>query len=409
MATAIRGYIAAHEILKTPGFFTAAIQADNENPFEMSFMNGNASVERSIEEGQQQQQDHKSFMRAMNDDYASPMFGFSPRGSPVPYNSQPPSSMVTNLAPLMAWNGLKQEKAFQYKNPLIQVQEFSPPNSAINSPERWPYNTIQSQATVSPLHNIVTQNHARNPRMQHGQVTPPDDCMPDTFQAQHQHPNLSQSQTEHSTINGKRKRAYKTAGDSSQATKRPRKSSYRSKAVRQELNPTNMGNPEEEKRSKFLERNRVAASKCRQKKKEWTSNLEARARDLQNTKNQFALVVSSLRDEILFLKGEMLKHNGCNCTKVTEYLGEEAKHITSPNQPFESAASPVQSEPNSRAGSVSPGQHSRQGSHDSVGKAYNDSGSEVVHFKSEDQLEELLAGQLVHESNDQATETPPKQ
>ena len=79
-----------------------------------------------------------------------------------------------------------------------------------------------------------------------------------------------------------------------------------------------------EKRSQFLERNRVAASKCRQKKKEWTSNLETRARELQGNKNSMALLVASLREELLYLKGEALKHTTCDCTQIRNYLARQA-------------------------------------------------------------------------------------
>lgn len=80
-----------------------------------------------------------------------------------------------------------------------------------------------------------------------------------------------------------------------------------------------------EKRSQFLERNRVAASKCRQKKKEWTNNLESRARELQATKNSMVLLVASLREELLYLKGEALKHTTCDCSAVRNYLARQAE------------------------------------------------------------------------------------
>ena len=84
---------------------------------------------------------------------------------------------------------------------------------------------------------------------------------------------------------------------------------------------------EDQKRNKFLERNRVAASKCRQKKKEWTSNLESRARTLQNERNQLSLMASSLKEEVLWLKGELLKHSTCDCERIRHYLNREANHL----------------------------------------------------------------------------------
>ncbi|KAL9096986.1 MAG: hypothetical protein Q9165_000950 [Trypethelium subeluteriae] len=87
--------------------------------------------------------------------------------------------------------------------------------------------------------------------------------------------------------------------------------------------------PEEQvKREKFLERNRVAASKCRQRKKDWMGGLEVRARDLQSQRATLSAYAASLRDEVLYLKDEMLRHQGCGCTKIQEYLNEQAEMVS---------------------------------------------------------------------------------
>ena len=78
------------------------------------------------------------------------------------------------------------------------------------------------------------------------------------------------------------------------------------------------------KRERFLKRNRVAASKCRQKKKEYISNLEERARELTSSRNHLMAYVASLKNEIIALKTEMLKHSDCNCVAIQEYLRREA-------------------------------------------------------------------------------------
>jgi bZIP transcription factor len=97
-----------------------------------------------------------------------------------------------------------------------------------------------------------------------------------------------------------------------------------------------------DRRTQFLERNRVAASKCRLKKKEWTSNLEQRARELQASKSSLSLLVSSLRQELLYLKGEALRHDSCDCNSVREYLARHAEDPLSCN-PLEYAQSPLSS------------------------------------------------------------------
>ena len=82
------------------------------------------------------------------------------------------------------------------------------------------------------------------------------------------------------------------------------------------------------KRERFLKRNRVAASKCRQKKKEYINGLEERARDLTSKRNHLMAYVASLKDEILALKTEMLKHSDCNCVAIQEYLRREASLLS---------------------------------------------------------------------------------
>jgi hypothetical protein len=55
---------------------------------------------------------------------------------------------------------------------------------------------------------------------------------------------------------------------------------------------------EEETRSKFLERNRVAASKCREKKKHWQDGLEHRKLNLEREKMEFLHEINVLRAQV---------------------------------------------------------------------------------------------------------------
>ena len=91
------------------------------------------------------------------------------------------------------------------------------------------------------------------------------------------------------------------------------------------------GQLSEDRRNKFLERNRLAASKCRQKKKEWSNDLEDQARRLQGEKDGLSSLANLLKEEILWLKGEMLKHSTCDCTQVRSYLKEQVGTIAKAN------------------------------------------------------------------------------
>jgi hypothetical protein len=84
--------------------------------------------------------------------------------------------------------------------------------------------------------------------------------------------------------------------------------------------------PQDHKRKKFLERNRLAASKCRQKKKEWANNLEEQARYQAQENKLLRASVAQLRDECLYLKNFVLTtHSGCSCVGVKNYLMKEAQ------------------------------------------------------------------------------------
>ncbi|KAK5149204.1 hypothetical protein LTR04_007347 [Oleoguttula sp. CCFEE 6159] len=83
--------------------------------------------------------------------------------------------------------------------------------------------------------------------------------------------------------------------------------------------------PEEgAKRDKFLERNRLAAAKCRRKKKIWTEGLEERGRNAQAHNNFLKAEVATLSNEFMSLKGMVLQHveRNCECGKIREYVGQ---------------------------------------------------------------------------------------
>jgi len=73
-------------------------------------------------------------------------------------------------------------------------------------------------------------------------------------------------------------------------------------------------------RQSHLEKNRVAAHKCRQRKKEYINGLEGRAREFSSKNKALEENVAMLREEVLSLKNEVLRHAGCGFWAVDEYL-----------------------------------------------------------------------------------------
>ncbi|XP_038822473.1 cyclic AMP-responsive element-binding protein 5-like isoform X1 [Salvelinus namaycush] len=67
----------------------------------------------------------------------------------------------------------------------------------------------------------------------------------------------------------------------------------------------------DERRQKFLERNRAAATRCRQKRKVWVSALEKKAEELTHNNMQLQNEVTTLRSEVGQLKQILLTHKDC--------------------------------------------------------------------------------------------------
>ncbi|KAI2463423.1 hypothetical protein F4781DRAFT_437437 [Annulohypoxylon bovei var. microspora] len=81
------------------------------------------------------------------------------------------------------------------------------------------------------------------------------------------------------------------------------------------------------RRNRFLEKNRVAATKCRQKKKEWVSDLEETRFGLESQNNHLQMEYSSLRNEITQIKSQLMEHAGCNDHNIDKWIENEAKRF----------------------------------------------------------------------------------
>uniref|UniRef100_A0A3B3D3X9 Cyclic AMP-dependent transcription factor ATF-2 n=1 Tax=Oryzias melastigma TaxID=30732 RepID=A0A3B3D3X9_ORYME len=96
----------------------------------------------------------------------------------------------------------------------------------------------------------------------------------------------------------------------------------------------------DEKRRKFLERNRAAASRCRQKRKVWVQSLEKKAEDLSSMNGQLQNEVTLLRNEVAQLKQLLLAHKDCPVTAMQKKSGyhisdreESCEEMSVPSSP----------------------------------------------------------------------------
>ena len=325
----------------------------------------------------QQQQRSNEHARGFTDDMAS-FFDFEPQTNPgSPFLPQSPANNMLNTG--NGWN-------------TMSFEPLSPPDSAIFAPEEWPPYQFQPRQPQS----IVTDIYPKDTRVQYGQTTPPDDEDTSMFENEHE----PQWQAQPALVSSDTKKRKRASAAAILPPKRIRKNTARLNLAKSLNTPSgDPNNPEDVRRSKFLERNRVAASKCRQKKKEWTSNLETRARDLQKNNSSLRMMLGSLKDEVLFLKGEMLKHTSCGCDQIQSFLRKRADDFSDQHEEtFKKEQSPIGTAPTSRHGSFSTGSD-RATNDDAISPTA--SGSPPSMNPEGQGLETLLRSQPVHDTSDE--------
>jgi len=82
---------------------------------------------------------------------------------------------------------------------------------------------------------------------------------------------------------------------------------------------------DEEKRNRFLERNRMAASKCREKKKLYVMELEEAKNGLEQKNARLQFERDSLVLEIGQLKHQLMAHASCNDPNIDTWINREAR------------------------------------------------------------------------------------
>lgn len=279
----------------------------------------------------------------------------------------------------------------------LALQPLSPPDSDVYPASNWrPFDQHQH----APL-NILTHIDPSRARSQYGQTTPPDDEQSTSLDSEllihERQGNPFYLEDPSNAAEKKNKQSHGAHEPSSRPTKRVRKNGSRS-SKKASLDPND---PEDFRRSKFLERNRVAASKCRQKKKEWTNNMENRARQLQRDNVSLRQMVDSCKEEIMFLKSEMLKHSSCRSTEIQDYLQRG-------NQSFQGSfdgnikleSSPVCTAPNSPTSSPLHVDRSNPTKNSSnITRAFSEEPLRRSSV-SEETLERLLTSQFVHDRSE---------
>lgn len=112
-----------------------------------------------------------------------------------------------------------------------------------------------------------------------------------------------------------------------QQAPRQRKQSNASVSSRKKSLPEEeeMLREDDTRRDRFLERNRIAASKCRQKKKVWVHDLEGSKQELENQNNNLHLEHNALVSELTRMKNVLMLHARCHDPNIDQWIDNEAR------------------------------------------------------------------------------------
>ncbi|KAH7247512.1 uncharacterized protein BKA55DRAFT_646459 [Fusarium redolens] len=86
---------------------------------------------------------------------------------------------------------------------------------------------------------------------------------------------------------------------------------------------TNEKQPAKHKQAQ--ERNRIAADKCRMRKKDDLARLQSVEQVMEQRHRTLSSCVGDLKEEILYLKMQLLQHTSCNCTLIHHHINKEAQ------------------------------------------------------------------------------------
>lgn len=118
-----------------------------------------------------------------------------------------------------------------------------------------------------------------------------------------------------------------TSSSSSQSSHETKKQARKPKTKKrqQQLNQEPARDVSRTKHKQYLERNRIAASKCRQKKKDWMHELEETKRLLQSKHYNLQHEYNTLSEAVLQMKNLLMAHWSCHDRNIDQWINDEAR------------------------------------------------------------------------------------
>lgn len=184
----------------------------------------------------------------------------------------------------------------------------------------WAREQSQNHAHPPTGQSTIAKARADTVSERFGMVTPPDG----TTAAVESRPSIPQASTWSST-NDKSEKARKAANKRHSKDK-----SRRMSMAAAETDQCIEGEVEtEEKKEHYREKNKIAAAKCRNKKRRLNDEIETQARDLESANKTLKAELMDLRNVMILLKDQILRHSpqDCNCKPLHEYSMAQATRM----------------------------------------------------------------------------------
>ena len=208
--------------------------------------------------------------------------------------------------------------------------------SLITNPAAWSH--APSSTTTTSTTAATMPGHATGTTIE---VHPRLDDSSSARSASPEH-HRSSTRTPSTTSN---KSSRSRASTSSKSSAPSTESTNNKRASRSSRASTGAGtNSDGSRRDKFLERNRIAASKCRQRKKEWVSGLEEAKNGLETQNSQLQMEYNGLLGEVSRMKNQIMAHASCHDPNIDKWIDNEARRFVQAPEPggeFQGAAAGV--------------------------------------------------------------------
>jgi hypothetical protein len=185
---------------------------------------------------------------------------------------------------------------------------FSSTGLGVPSLNDWD-SDVKPTASPARITTKMANDTGRRTSLRYGQITPIDSPLDDALSP-------LQKTTRHSS--SKKKGDDSMTSNEAPKVKKPRKSKKKPMTMEQE----------EAKRKKFLERNRVAADKCRQNRKKWIDDLQSKAHYLGADNAVKKAQLEELEQEIVQIRSLLFIHSrSCNEKDLLDWIEQESSKV----------------------------------------------------------------------------------